>query len=94
MYATTINQNGMILLNKSAREALGLKLGDRVVINFNRKVATVERELTDDEFFAKLDAIKSDKTKKSIKTNAGKSASELFELAMQKTATSNSTEEV
>ena len=54
----------------------------------------MERELTDEEFFAKLDAIKSDKTKKSIKTNAGKSASELFELAMQKTAANNSTEEV
>ncbi|MBQ3347928.1 AbrB/MazE/SpoVT family DNA-binding domain-containing protein [Candidatus Saccharibacteria bacterium] len=84
MYTTTINQNGMILLNKSAREALGLKLGDRVIVNFNHKSATVERELTDDEFFAKLDSIKSTQTKQSIKKHAGQSAGELFDLAMKK----------
>lgn len=84
MYTTTINQNGMILLNKSAREALGVKLGDKVTINFDKKSAKVERELSDEEFFAKLDAIKSPETKKKIEQYAGKSADELFDLAMAK----------
>ena len=84
MYTTTINQNGLILLNKSAREALGVKLGDRVIINISKESAVVKRELTDDEFFAQMDAMKSHKTKESIKSHAGKSADELFEEAMQK----------
>ena len=50
MYTTTINQNGLILLNKAARDALGVKLGDRVVINFDGKQARIEREMTDEEF--------------------------------------------
>lgn len=84
MYTTTINQNGLILLNKAAREALGVRLGDRVTINFSKKSAVVERELSDEEFFAKLDAVKSAKTQHNIRKLAGKSADELFEVAMQK----------
>lgn len=87
MYTTTINQNGMILLNKTAREALGLRLGDRVTVNFNKKSAMVRREMSDEEFFTKLDSIKSEKTKKRIQENAGKTASELFEMAMMKEKT-------
>lgn len=79
MYTTTINQNGLILLNKAARDALGLKLGDRVTVNFNDKSATIERELTDEEFFAKLDAMKSEETKRRIKELAGKSIETLEE---------------
>ena len=85
MYTTTINQNGMILLNKAAREALGVKLGDRVTVNVDKKVAKIEREMTDEEFFARLDAMKSEATKKRIKELAGKTADELFEMAMAKT---------
>ena len=84
MYTTTINQNGMILLNKDARKALGLKLGDRVIINFNEKGAKVERMMSDEEFFAKMDAMKSEKTKRLIKEHSGKTASELFDIAMKK----------
>ena len=86
MYTTTINQNGMILLNKTAREALGLSIGDRVTINFTKKSATVKREMSDTEFFAKLDSLKSDKTKQCISSHAGKSASELFRMAIAKEA--------
>ena len=50
MYTTTINQNGLILLNKAARDALGVKLGDRVVISIDKEQARVEREMTDEEF--------------------------------------------
>lgn len=86
MYTTTINQNGMILLNKAVRESLNLQLGDRVTISFNKKSATVQKEITDEEFFAKLDAMKSERTKKRIQENAGKSANELFQIAMAKSA--------
>ena len=84
MYTATINQNGLILLNKKAREALGVKLGDRVVISISKKSATIKREPTDDEFFAQMDSIKSAKTKENIQKHAGQSADELFKLAMQK----------
>ncbi len=87
MYTTTINQNGLILLNKAAREALGVKLGDKVTVNFSKKKATIEREMTDEEFSRKLDAMKSEKTKQRIRELAGKSADELFEMAMKRTLT-------
>ena len=86
MYTTTINQNGLILLNKAAREALGVKLGDRVTINFSEKGAVVERELSDEDFFKKLDDMKSAQTKRNIKKLAGKTADELFDIAMKKAA--------
>ena len=86
MYTTTINQNGLILLNKAAREALGVKLGDRVTINFSKNGAVVERELSDEDFFKKLDARKSAKTKQRIREMAGKTADEMFEMAIKKAA--------
>ena len=85
MYTTTINQNGMILLNKNAREALGVKLGERVTVSFDTKSARVERRMSDEEFLKKLDAMKSSKTQRRIKELAGKTADELFEMAMSKT---------
>ena len=91
MYTTTINQNGMILLSKAVRESLNLQLGDRVTVSFNKKSAIVQKEITDKEFFAKLDAMKSERTKKRIKENAGKSADELFRIAMAKSASSKET---
>ena len=86
MYTTTINQNGMILLNKAVREALGIQLGDRVTVSLKKKTVIVEREMSDEEFFAKLDSMKSDRTKKRIQEMAGKSADELFRIAMSKSA--------
>lgn len=58
MYTTTINQNGMILLNKAAREALGVKLGDKVTIDFDSKSARVERRMSDEEFIKGLSKIR------------------------------------
>ena len=77
MYTTRINQNGMILLNKDARKALGLKLGDMVFINFDKNSARIARRMSDEEFFAKMDANNSEKTKAAIKKNAGKTISEM-----------------
>ena len=84
MYTTTINQNGMILINKAVREALGLKLGDKVTVTFDEKSARVERKMSDEEFIKKLDDMKSARTKNRIKELAGKTADELFDMAMQK----------
>lgn len=84
MYTTTINQNGMILLNKDARKALGLKLGDKVTINFNENEAKIAKRMTDEEAQAYMDSLFSPKTKQLIKKYAGKSASELFDIAMTK----------
>lgn len=85
MYTTTINQNGMILINKAVREALGLKLGDKVTVTFDAQSARVERKMSDEEFIKKLDDMKSARTKNRIKELAGKTANELFDMAMQKT---------
>ena len=84
MYTTTINQNGMILINKAVREALGLKLGDKVTVTFDEKSARVERKMSDEEFIKKLDDMKSARTKNRIKELAGKTTDELFDMAMQK----------
>ena len=77
MYTTTINQNGMILLNKDARKAMGLKLGDKVIIDFGKGFARVSRRTSDEEFFARLDANNSEKTKEAIRRNAGKTVREM-----------------
>ena len=44
----------------------------------------IQKEKTDEDFFAKLDAMKSERTRKRIQENAGKSADELFRMAMAK----------
>ena len=82
MYTTTINQNGMILLNKDARKALGVKLGDRVTINLDEGVAKVEKRMTDEEAQAYMDSLFSPETKHLIKKYAGMTADELFDIAI------------
>lgn len=77
MYTTTINQNGMILLNKDVRKALGLKLGDMVTIDFTKGIIKVSPRSSDEAFFAMLDKRNTEKTKVAIKMNAGKTAGEL-----------------
>ena len=75
----------MILINKAVREALGLKLGDKVTVTFDTQSARVERKMSDEEFIKRLDDMKSARTKNHIKELAGKTADELFDMAMQKT---------
>lgn len=77
MYTTTINQNGMILLNKDARKALGVKLGDKVTVDFDKDGVKVSPRSSDKAFFAILDKRNTPKTIAAIKRNAGKTASEL-----------------
>ena len=67
----------MILLNKDARKALGLKLGDKVTVDFTKNMIKVSPRSSDETFFMMLDKRNSEKTKVAIKRNAGKTASEL-----------------
>lgn len=73
MYTTTINQNGMILINKAVREALGLKLGDKVTVTFDTQSARVERKMNDEEF---MDGISKIQAKYGDKSSNGLSADE------------------
>lgn len=84
IYTATINQNGMVLLNKDARKSLGVKLGDKVIVEISTKSVKIERQMTDEEFFSKLDSMKSEKTKRLIKEQAEKSDDELLDTAMVK----------
>lgn len=77
MYTTTINQNGMILINKTVREALGLKLGDKVTVTFDEKSARVERKMSDEEF---MDGISKIQAKYGDKSNSGLSAEEAVRI--------------
>lgn len=84
MYTTTINQNGMVLLNKDARKALGLKLGDKVMVNFDKKNVRIEPRMSEKEAQAYMDSLFTPESKKLVKKYAGKTADELFEIAMKK----------
>lgn len=77
MYTTTINQNGMILINKAVREALGLKLGDKVTVTFDEKSARVERKMSDEEF---MDGISKIQAKYGDKSNSDLSAEEAVRI--------------
>ena len=59
MYTTTITKSGQITLTKAARENLGVKNGDKVVIDFKKGKLVVEPRLSDDEFLKALDGMKS-----------------------------------
>lgn len=77
MYATTITKTGQITLNKSARDFMRIKPGDKVLVCFKNGGLFVNRMESDEEFFAALDARNSEKTKEAIRNNAGKSIDEM-----------------
>lgn len=83
MYTTTITKSGQITLTKAARENLGVKNGDKVVIDFKKGKLVVEPRLSDDEFLKALDGMKSEeslKREKEIgKKYAGKSVREMID---------------
>lgn len=84
LYTTTINRNGMILLNKDARKALGVKLGDKVTVDFGGKTVQVARMMTEEEAQKYMDSLFSPETKQLIKEYAGKSDDELLDMAFAK----------
>lgn len=83
MYTTTITKAGQITLTKAAREALGVKASDRVTVDIKKGRLVVEPRLSDEEFFAELDKMKSPESLKREKEIAekykGMSVSEMIE---------------
>ncbi len=77
IYTTTITKSGQISLPKSIREALNLTIGGKVTLDYSKSKLTIRRKMTDEEFFAKMDSLISDKTRSLFKKNAEKSISEL-----------------
>lgn len=82
-YTTTITQSGQITLTKAAREALGVKNGDRVVIDLKKGKLVVEPRMSDEEFMRRLDALKTPESRKReieiSRKYAGKSVREMLE---------------
>lgn len=54
-YTTTITQSGQITISKAAREALGVRTGDRVFVDIESGQVIIKRRLSDDEFFSAID---------------------------------------
>jgi len=77
IYTTTITKSGQISLPKAIREALNLSIGEKVTLDCSKSKLIIKRKMTDEEFFAKMDSLISDKTRSLFKKNAGKSVSEL-----------------
>ncbi len=59
MYTTTITKSGQITLTKSARELLGVKLGDRLTVKSQGSKIIIEPRQSDEEFLKELDCLKS-----------------------------------
>ena len=78
MYSAVITKSGQVTLPKELREYLGLKLGDRVIMEKTDNTVLIHRKLSKEEFFAKLDKNTSAKTRKAIKRNAGKTVNEMI----------------
>lgn len=57
MYSAVITQSGQVTLPKELREFLGVKPGERVIFNIDKKSVTIKTKPTMEEFFAELDAI-------------------------------------
>lgn len=64
IYTTKITKSNQITLKKVARDALGVKAGEKLFVNA-KDDGTVEihRNPTDAEIFSRLDSIKNAKTK-------------------------------
>ncbi len=76
-YTVALTKSGQMTLPKALREFLGVDGAKSVQIEKTKDGVQIQRRLSDEEFFAKLDAMKSEKTKAAIRRNAGKTMSEL-----------------
>ena len=77
-YAVTAS--GQITLPKYIRDRLNISIGDQVAFEVKKDQVSIRRELSDEEFFAQLDALKSPQTKALMQKHAGKTVAELREL--------------
>lgn len=79
-YSATLTRTGQITIPKAVREALGVKPGQRIVFNIEKKTAKIERQKTVDEITDEIHALVPDYARKNfIEKNAGKTASEIRE---------------
>ena len=84
-YTTTMTKSNQVTLTKPAREFLGVKAGEKLIIEKNDDhTITIRRRLTDEEFLKKIDTMKSDKTKKIIKSGAYKDVDSFRNLSSYK----------
>ena len=57
MYSTTITKSNQITLTKVAREALGVKAGEQLIVETKGDSVIIHRRPSTEEFLARLDAI-------------------------------------
>ena len=74
MYTVTITKSGQVTLPKELRDFLGVKPGQKITFNKERDGVSINRRLSDEEFFEKLDSLKSPKSKTFIKKHGARLA--------------------
>ena len=81
MYSTTITKSNQITLTKVAREALGVKAGEQLIVETKGDSVIIRRRPSSEEFLARLDAIheeyKTSKSERARKKYAGMSATDI-----------------
>lgn len=80
IYATTITSSGQITLPKDIRDFYKVNAGDRVNIVFDGKTASIEKRLSGEEIAERLDAMKSDSTRRKINEHSGEPIPELSKI--------------
>ena len=80
MYATTITKSNQITINSEARQALGVKSGEKLDVVYQNGSLVIRRHPSDAEFFEQLDSLKSEKTKQNVKKYAGYDMSDFRSL--------------
>ena len=76
-YATVINRSGQATIPKAIREILRVDVGEKIEFEVEQDRVLLRRKMTDEEFLAKIDALKSDRTKELMKKYKGRSVAEL-----------------
>ena len=76
-YTVALTKSGQMTLPKALREFLGVDGAKSVQIEQTGDGVKIRRRVSDEEFFAELDARNSAKTKAAIQRNVGKSMSNL-----------------
>ena len=83
MYTTTITKSNQITLTKPAREALGVKAGEQLIVETKGDSVVIRRRPSVEEFLAKLDAIhekyKTPESERTRKKYAGMTVNEMKE---------------
>ena len=77
-YTVSLTKSGQMTLPKELRDFLGIKPGEKVIINQERTGVSIHRKLTKQEFFAELDKNISPKTRRIAQKNLDKTTSEML----------------